>query len=392
MRQEIIKNFEEVFGQGDGVRVFFSPGRVNLIGEHTDYNGGSVLPCAINLGTYGAIRKRDDNIIKLISGNFVGSYVEFTLDQLVFDDEHGWGNYPKGVVAQFVNAGYKIGGFELYVFGYLPNGAGLSSSASITTLVALALNNLFDLEVDPIMRVKFCQAAEVFNGVNCGIMDPFIITMGKRGHAMQLNCRTLEYSHIPLNLKEYNLVITNSNVKRGLASSKYNERRAECEQALADLQKFYYVKNLCDLLPRDFEKIMGRINEIDHRYRAAHVVYENDRVYRMADMLRAGNLGGLKDIMTDSHESLRAWYKVSGEYLDALVESALSYENIHPGNIGTVLGARMTGAGFGGCTVNIVQRDHTDTFKYHVGSEYRRITGKNASFYITEAAEGAAEI
>jgi len=389
MRQQILENFSQVFGnEGGEPRVFFSPGRVNLIGEHIDYNGGLVMPCAINLGTYGAFRKRGDNIIKLVSGNF-DTTSTFSLDELAYDKKHGWGNYPKGILSLLKEAGHELSGFEMFVYGNLPNGAGLSSSASLNTLVALALNSLFELDIDPVERAKLCQNAERLNGVNCGIMDPFACTMGKKDHAILLNCDTLEYQHIPLNLGDYRIIIANTNYRRGLADSKYNERRAECEQALADLQKVCGINELCELSPEDFEKHKDAIVDNIPRKRAEHAVYENFRTKEAARAMSEGKLEELLPLMRESHLSLRDLYEVTGKALDVLTAAAFNYGKHNPGS---VLGTRMTGAGFGGCTVNIVHKDFVDDFIQSVGRAYHSATGTEASFYVAEVADGASEM
>ena len=384
MRQQIFDGFISAFGASGGQpRVFFSPGRVNLIGEHIDYNGGLVMPCALNLGTYGAIRKREDNEIKLVSGNF-DSNISFSLDELTHNVKHSWGNYPKGVVAELIKQGYKIGGFEMYIFGTLPNSAGLSSSASLNTLVAIALNSIFELDIEPVERAIICRMAERFCDVNCGIMDPFACTMGKKDHAILLDCNTLEYSYAPLNLGDYRILIANTNYKRGLADSKYNERLAECEAALADLKKVCDINALCELSPEEFEKYKNAISNETHRKRAEHAVYENFRTKEAARALKEGNLAELAPLMIASHLSLRDLYEVVGDALDAMFEPSANFEG--------VLGTRMTGAGFGGCTVTIVHKDDADDFIKHVGDAYYKQTGTEASFYIAEVSDGASEI
>ena len=384
MRQQVLDGFMSAFkASSSQPRIFFSPGRVNLIGEHIDYNGGLVMPCALNLGTYGAIRKRGDNVIKLVSGNF-DSHISFNLDELTHDAKHGWGNYPKSVVAEIVKAGHKIDGFEMYIIGSLPNGAGLSSSASLNTLVAMALNSIFELNIPPVERAIICRMAERFCGVNCGIMDPFACTMGKKDNAILLDCNTLEYSYAPLNLGDYRILIANTNYKRGLADSKYNERLAECEAALAELKTVCDIGALCDLSPREFEKHKNAISNETHRKRAEHAVYENFRTKEAARALKDGQLQELAPLMIASHISLRDLYEVVGDALDAMFEPSVEY--------GGILGTRMTGAGFGGCTVTIVHKDSADDFIKHVGDAYLKKTGTQASFYIAEVADGAREI
>jgi len=392
MRQQILESFFQVFDKDNNSepepRIFFSPGRVNLIGEHIDYNGGLVFPCALNLGTYGAIRHRSDNIVKLVSGNF-NVPVEFSLDELVHNPDHKWGNYVKGVIHEFTKKGHSIGGFELYIWGNLPNSAGLSSSASINALIALALNSTFEIGIDPVELAVMCRFAERFNGVYCGIMDPFACIMGKKDHAILLNCDTLEYSYAPLELGDYRIFIANTNYKRGLADSKYNERLAECKQALEELQKVCDIKELCDLSVWEFEANKHAIQNDTIRNRAEHVVYENQRTKDAAQALSEGRLTDLYDYMEGSHLSLRDLYDVVGDALDAMVQPMLKYAQLHPSR---VLGSRMTGAGFGGCTVSIVHKDFVDEISEYVGKEYLDKTGIEASFYIAEVSDGAKEI
>ena len=389
MKQQVLDGFNKFFdGKGGEPRVFFSPGRVNLIGEHIDYNGGLVMPCALNLGIYGAIRKRDDNIIKLVSGNY-DSIVEFALDELTYNEVHSWGNYPKAVVVQLLEAGHKISGFELFLLGNLPGSAGLSSSASLTTMLALALNNIFGLNIPPVERAILCRMAERFCGVNCGIMDQFACTMGKKDNAILLDCNTIEYSYAPLNLGDYRILIANTNSKRGLADSKYNERLSECESALADLQTVCNISNLCDLSPAEFEKHKHVIKNKTHLKRAEHAVYENSRTKEAAQALKEGRLEELGKHMIESHISLRDLYEVVGDALDAMFEPSYEYSEKNPG---CVLGTRMTGAGFGGCTVTIIHKDSADDFIKFVGDAYKAKTGTAASFYLAEASEGSMEI
>jgi len=391
MREQILENFLKTFGtEGGEPRIFFSPGRVNLIGEHIDYNGGLVLPCALSLGTYGAIRKRDDNAIKLFSGNFE-TFAEFSIDELIHDPAHKWGNYPKGVVATLKEAGYTVSGLEMYIFGNLPSGAGLSSSASLNTLVATALSAVFELGISPIKIAQLCQTAEKFNDVNCGIMDPFACTMGKKDHAILLNCDNLEYEHIPLNLGDYRILIANTNHRRGLADSKYNERRGECEAALADLQKVCDIKELCELSPEQFEMYKTAIAAEIPRKRAEHAVMENGRTKDAAQLLKKGELQQLWNLMVASHVSLDELYDVVGDALGAMFEASYEYANLHKDAWG-VIGTRMTGAGFGGCTVSIVHKDYIDDFIKNVGDKYYARTGVKASFYVAETSDGTGEI
>lgn len=344
------EKFFEVFGE-NSEKEFFSPGRVNLIGEHTDYNGGNVFPCAIDRGTYALIKTRNDNRFRMYSENFekIG-IIEFSLDKLENEKAHDWANYPKGVIKMFIDAGYKIDkGFDILFYGNIPNGAGLSSSASIEILTTVILKNIFGLNIDMIEMVKLGQKTEnLFIGVNSGIMDQFAVGMGKKDHAVLLDCNTLKYEYVPVILKDEVIVISNTNKRRGLADSKYNERRGECETALKDLQEKLKIKALGELSIEEFEENKGLIKNEVNRKRAKHAVYENQRTIKAQKELSAGNLEEFGKLMNQSHESLRDDYEVTGKELDTLVELAWKQDG--------VIGSRMTGAGFGGCTVSIVKK------------------------------------
>jgi galactokinase len=365
-------------------RHFFAPGRVNLIGEHTDYNGGYVFPCALNLGTYCTARLRGDNTI-LLKAEGYEPIVEISTGALDYDPAHKWANYPKGVAYQLIKAGHKLGGFELYFKGDLPSGAGLSSSASIELCTFAALNALFNLNIPQIEGVKLCQRAEnQYIGVNCGIMDQFASGMGRAGHAILLDCNTLEYSYAPLNLTGVKIIMANTNAKRGLADTKYNERRAECEAALTNLRQKLDVDALCNVTPQQFEANKDLIANPVHRKRAEHAIYENARTIKAAEALNAGDIATLGRLMNESHVSLRDLYEVTGLELDALAEAAW--------NCSGVYGSRMTGAGFGGCTVSLVKEESVEGFKQAVGEAYTKKTGLEADFYTAETGNGAGEI
>ena len=380
------EKFFEVFGE-NSEKEFFSPGRVNLIGEHTDYNGGNVFPCAIDRGTYALIKTRNDNRFRMYSENFekIG-IIEFSLDKLENEKAHDWANYPKGVIKMFIDAGYKIDkGFDILFYGNIPNGAGLSSSASIEILTAVILKNIFGLNIDMIEMVKLGQKTEnLFIGVNSGIMDQFAVGMGKKDHAVLLDCNTLKYEYVPVILKDEVIVISNTNKRRGLADSKYNERRGECETALKDLQEKLKIKALGELSIEEFEENKGLIKNEVNRKRAKHAVYENQRTIKAQKELSAGNLEEFGKLMNQSHESLRDDYEVTGKELDTLVELAWKQDG--------VIGSRMTGAGFGGCTVSIVKKDKVDDFIKNVGKGYKEKIGYDADFYIVEVSEGPREL
>lgn len=385
--KEVKSKFLEVFGAENGeneIRSYHSPGRVNLIGEHTDYNGGYVFPCALSFGTYAVARKRNDSIMKFASTNF-DLKVEVDLNDNKYVKEHDWTNYTKGVVDQFVKNGSNISGFEVMFSGNIPNGAGLSSSASLELAMSVVLNDLFDLNYSMIDMVKLSQKAEnEFVGLNCGIMDQFAVGMGKKDNAMFLNCLSLEYEYAPVVLNGAKIVIANSHKRRGLADSKYNERRSECEKAVEDLKKIMNIECLADVSVEEFEKNKLTIESEVCRKRAEHVVYEDDRTLKAVKMLQEGKIDEFGKLMNASHDSLRDLYEVTGLELDTLVEEARKIE-------GTI-GSRMTGAGFGGCTVSIVKDDYIDKFIDEVGKNYKAKTGLTAEFYVAEIGDGAKRI
>ena len=380
------QKFQEVFGS-PAEKHFFAPGRVNLIGEHTDYNGGNVFPCAIDKGTYGLVKKRNDRKFRMYSENFANlGIMEFTLDELTNEKKHDWANYPKGVIKMFLEAGQKIdSGFDILFSGNIPNGAGLSSSASIEMLTAIVLKDLFHLSIDPVEMAQLGKKTEnLFIGVNSGIMDQFAVAMGKKDHAILLDCNTLKYDYVPVVLKDEVIVIANTNKRRGLADSKYNERRAECDEALAELQTKLPIKALGELSIEQFEANKDLIKSPIRQKRAKHAVYENQRTLKAQKELSAGNLAEFGKLMNQSHISLRDDYEVTGVELDTL--AALAWEQ--PG----VVGSRMTGAGFGGCTVSIVKKDKVDDFIKNVGEAYKNKIGYAADFYIASVSDGAKKL
>lgn len=384
--KQLEQKFQEVFG-APAEKQFFAPGRVNLIGEHTDYNGGNVFPCAIDKGTYGLVKKRTDRKFRMYSENFANlGVMEFTLDELTNDKKHDWANYPKGVIKMFLEAGYKIdSGFEILFCGNIPNGAGLSSSASIEMLTGIVLKDLFNLSIDPVEMAQLGKKTEnLFIGVNSGIMDQFAVAMGKKDNAILLDCNTLKYAYVPVVLKDEVIVIANTNKRRGLADSKYNERRAECDEALAELQTKLPIKALGELSIEEFEANKDLIKSPIRQKRAKHAVYENQRTLKAQKELSAGNLSEFGQLMNQSHISLRDDYEVTGVELDTL--TALAWEQ--PG----VVGSRMTGAGFGGCTVSIVKRDKVDDFIKNVGEAYKNKIGYAADFYIAAVSDGAKKL
>lgn len=380
---ELTKDFGTLFGKKPEQN-FFSPGRVNLIGEHTDYNGGHVFPCAISLGTYGLVSKRSDKKIRMYSSNFkeVG-IIEFDLSDLRYEEKHNWGNYPKGVIDTFNKNGFDVAsGLDLIVYGTLPNGAGLSSSASIEVLMAVILNSLFQFNIDMIQMVKMCQQTEnQFIGVNCGIMDQFAVGMGKENCAIMLDCNTLRYRYCKIAMDGYKIVIGNTNKRRGLGDSKYNERRAECERALKDLQTKLSISSLGELTEAEFEANKNLITHTVDVKRARHAVYENQRTLNAVKALEENDLKQFGKLMNDSHVSLRNLYEVTGIELDTLAQMAWEQKG--------VIGSRMTGAGFGGCTVSIVAEADVDTFIENITPVYTKKIGYAPSFYVANIVNGA---
>lgn len=381
LKQEFLK----LYGESDNsASVYFSPGRVNLIGEHTDYNGGYVFPCALSYGTYLVIRKTSDENIKFASTNFSFKATVDLKNIPVKQNDH-WINYPMGVLNEFLKFGVKLSGMELLFEGNVPNGAGLSSSASIEVVTAFAINDLFNCKLNGIELAKLGQRAEnLFVGVNCGIMDQFASAMGKKNSAIFLNCDTLEYELVPVVMQGYKLVISNTNKRRGLADSKYNERRGECEKAVEYISKKKKIKNLGELSYDEFYKLQDAIPEENVVKRARHVVTEIKRTKDAVDALKAGNLKKFGELMNGSHDSLRDDYEVTGIELDTLVDEARKL----PG----VIGSRMTGAGFGGCTVSLVKEDRVNKFIEEVGKNYQDSTGLLPEFYIADIGDGAKKL
>ena len=387
MKEKLIATFKEKFGDGGDIRSYFAPGRVNLIGEHTDYNGGHVFPCALTIGTYFIARQREDRVLRFYSTNFESlGIIESSLDNLVWSKEADWTNYPMGVMWAFGEKGYKIpNGFDILLCGNIPNGSGLSSSASVEVGTGVLLRDMYGFDVSMIDIALIGQYSENnFNKVNCGIMDQFAIAMGKKDHAIFLDTADLSYEYAPIVLKDAKIVIACSNKKRGLGDSKYNERRAECEEALAELQTVVDIKSLGELDEAQFEQYRSAIKSEVRQRRAKHAVYENQRTIKAVAALKAGDIEEFGKLMIASHDSLRDDYEVTGKELDTLVASALKQDG--------VIGSRMTGAGFGGCTVSIVKNDNIDAFIENVGKEYKDTIGYAADFYVVEVGDGAGTI
>ena len=387
MKDIILKKFGEVYGTTEGARAFFAPGRVNLIGEHTDYNGGHVFPCALTIGTYAVARKRNDRKLRFFSMNFEHlGIIESSLDELKPMKDAGWTNYPKGVMWAFGERGMHLDcGLDILLNGNIPNGSGLSSSASVEVVTGFILKSLYGFDVSNQDLALIGQFSENnFNGVNCGIMDQFAIAMGKKDNAIFLDTATLEYEYAPVKLQGAKIVISCSNKKRGLGSSKYNERRSECEMALSEIQSGMGIETLGDLTEEQFESVKMAIKDEDRRKRAKHAVYENQRTIKAVEALKANDIALFGKLMNESHVSLRDDYEVTGEELDTLVEAAWKIDG--------VIGSRMTGAGFGGCTVSIVKDEAVDRFIDQVGKTYKETIGYAADFYVVEIGSGPCEL
>lgn len=387
MKETVLKKFEELFGDREGVQVYFAPGRVNLIGEHTDYNGGHVFPCALTIGTYAAVRKRADRDLHFYSMNVEKlGVIDTSIDDLTPSKEADWTNYPKGVMWAFAKRGMQMDcGLDVVLYGNIPNGSGLSSSASLEVLTGYYLRDLFGFDVTNIDLAKIGQYSENnFNGMNCGIMDQFASAMGKKDHAIFLDTADLSYEYAPLVLNGAKIVVTNSNVKHSLVNSEYNVRRSECEEALKELQTVVKINGLGDLTEEAFEENKAAIKDEVRVRRAKHAVYENQRTIRAVKALKENDLKLFGELMNASHVSLRDDYEVSCEEIDVLVEEAWKVDG--------VIGSRITGGGFGGCTVSIVKDEAIDSFKEKVGAAYQKRVGKTADFYVVEIGDGPSKL
>ena len=384
-KEQLIAKFQELYGEGGEIRTYFAPGRVNLIGEHTDYNGGHVFPCALTMGTWAVVRNREDRKLGFFSLNFEKlGIIETSLDELIPSKNAGWTNYPKGVMWAFEKRGYELThGMDILIYGNIPNGSGLSSSASLEVLTGLMLKDTFGFEdLSMIDLALIGQYSENnFNGCNCGIMDQFASAMGKKDHAIFLDTNTLKYEYAPVVLENAKIVIINSKVKHSLVDSVYNDRRNECETALKELQKVTDIKTLGDLTEDGFEQYKDAIKDPVRQKRAKHAVYENQRTIRAVEALRNNDVKLFGQLMNASHESLRHDYEVSCEEIDILVDLAQAM----PG----VIGSRITGGGFGGCTVSIVEDATVDRFIEEIGKTYKEKVGHEAEFYVVDIGDGA---
>lgn len=387
MKKKMLDEFKKVFGNVEGAEVYFAPGRVNMIGEHTDYNGGHVFPCALTIGTYAAVKKREDRVLRFFSCNFDKlGIITSSLDDLKPYKEANWTNYPKGVMWAFEERGLKIPcGMDIAIFGNIPNGSGLSSSASLEVLTGFILRDMFDFTLTNVELALIGQQAEnQFNGMNCGIMDQFASAMGKKDHAIFLDTADLSYEYANLVLPDAKIVVTNSKVKHSLVDSAYNQRRSESEKALEELQTVVGINGLGDLTAEQFETYKPAIKDEVRLKRAKHAVYENQRTIDAVKALKNNDIIMFGQLMNASHVSLRDDYEVSCEEIDILVDAAWKIDG--------VIGSRITGGGFGGCTVSIVKNDAIDAFKEKVGSTYKTKTGHEAEFYVVEIGDGPSKL
>ena len=387
IKKNLKEKFQELFGDSENVRFFFAPGRVNLIGEHTDYNGGHVFPCALSMGTYACVKKRQDGNFRFYSLNVESAGV-ITADEYSFNplEDKQWASYLKGVIWAFRKRGYSLPeGLDLVLYGNIPNGSGLSSSASLEVLMGSILKEMYGLKLSlPEIALIGQYSENNYNGMNCGIMDQFASAMGKKDHAIFLDTATLEFSYAPLVLTDYALIITNTNKKHKLIGSAYNDRRRESEEALEILQKYAEIKTLGDLSDEEFFRLEEKLEDPIIRKRAKHAVLENNRTVAAKKVLEYGDYHEFGRLMNLSHVSLRDDYEVSCEESDLLCETAWT--------LPYVLGSRMTGGGFGGCTVSLVKREKMKDFEEELQKVYEPKIGYPCSFYEAEIADGPREL
>ena len=387
IQQNVLEKFQELYGAEGDIRVYFAPGRVNLIGEHTDYNGGHVFPCALTIGTYMAVRKREDRQLRFYSMNFENlGVIEDSLDNLVAKEDGEWTNYPKGVIWAFEGRGMKLDcGLDIALYGNIPNGSGLSSSASLEVVTGYMLKDMFGFDVTNQDIALIGQYSENnFNGCNCGIMDQFASAMGKADNAIFLDTADLSYEYAPVKLDGAKIVVTNSMVKHSLVTSAYNDRRNESSQALADLQQVCGISTLGELTEEEFEKYKNSIKDEVNRARAKHAVYENQRTIKAVAALKNNDIETFGKLMNASHVSLRDDYETSCEEVDVLVEEAWKIDG--------VIGSRITGGGFGGCTVSIVKDDAIDIFKEKLTAAYEQKVGKTPELYVVSIGDGPSRL
>lgn len=386
MINNLVKQFTEAFGENEyEIRRFFSPSRINIIGEHIDYNGGKVFPCPLEIGSYGIARKNDSNKLRLKSLN-MDTQGEISLEDPKYIEENDWMNYAAGMLKFIADEGYHTGGLDILVYGDIPNGAGLSSSASLELLIGEIVNQIYndgDIQKENLALIGKKTENE-FIGLNSGIMDQFIIAVGKKDHATLIDTNTLDYHHIPFQLDDTTIVILNTNKRRELKDSKYNERRSECDLALEILKPFKpEITALCDLTEEDLP-LLENIEDLNVRKRAEHAIRENARVNKAVDALESNDIETLGSLLVQSNDSLRELFEVTGPHLDSITKHANDFEHC--------LGARMTGAGFGGCGISIVKNDYIEDFKEYVSKGYKDDTGLDAQFIISQVGNGVHEL
>ncbi|MBO4364530.1 MAG: galactokinase [Clostridia bacterium] len=389
---EVRKTFKERFGDTDGLRFFAAPGRVNLIGEHIDYCGGLVFPAALTLDTVVAIRKNGTPSMVRLAATTIDGIRTFDVKDIEAARSLDWGNYQAGVVRELLALGIEVGGFDACYLSSVPFGAGLSSSASIEVSTGLAVSKLFGGKLSGVELALAGQRAEnTFCGVNCGIMDQFASAMGKKDHAILLNCGTLEYKYVPLDLGDNVLILANTCKKHALGASKYNERRREVAEGLAEMQRIERSrgisephKTLCEYSVAELREYMCEISDPTVMQRVIHVVTENARVKDAVNVLEAGKLDEFGELLRKANNSIRYLYEATGSELDAMFDAAVSFDGC--------VGARMTGGGFGGCTVNIVNASRVAEFEEYVGTRYTAATGNVPEFYVCETGDGAREL
>jgi len=387
MKEKVRELFGKVYGDTEGSSVYFAPGRVNLIGEHTDYNGGHVFPCALTIGTYAVVRLRDDDIIRLYSENFAGDGIVTTnIAECTSLRNPGWCSYPAGVMWTMTERGYSVKkGMDILYYGDIPPGAGLSSSASIEVLTGYMISDLFGYNIDKVDIALIGQYSENnYNGMNCGIMDQFASAMGKEDHAMFLDAATLEYEYAPIKLAGKKIVIMNTNKKHSLCDSEYNTRRRECEQALEMLNGRLNIKTLGELTIEEYESNKELITDSVCEKRARHAVYENSRTIEAVKALKANDIELFGKLMKESHISLRDDYEVSCRELDILMEETDKCDGVY--------GVRMTGGGFGGCCVSIIDEEKEKEIKEKVGKAYIDKVGYAADFYVVSIGDGVRKL
>ncbi|WP_316767000.1 galactokinase [Pedobacter frigiditerrae] len=383
MKDQLVDKFLEKYNQ-QPTASYFAPGRVNLIGEHIDYNGGLVMPCAITAGTWLLLAPNNDNVIRFSSVNFEGDKT-IEIQKSYTKNGNDWYNYPLGVFHELQQFDWLSGGLDLLYFGNIPIGSGLSSSASIEILTAYALNDYYNLGHDKLELVKLSKRVEnIFIGLNSGIMDQFSVAFGEANKAIVLNCDSLKYKIVDCDLGDYVLAIINTNKARKLEESKYNERYEECQTALKTLQTAININNLCELTAEKFALHSHLITDETVLKRTTHVVKENDRVHLAAKALNAGQLEEFGRLMYASHQSLRELYEVSGKELDAVIDFCKDYEH--------VIGARMTGAGFGGCAIALLKKGQEEDFAKKLTDYYVDKVGYPAAIYVHQIGNGVGRI